>query len=152
MLFIMISLWQLISFLGSLIITTFATISLSAMLAKFLVNLKTIEVNKRYLVCGSHLIYYRQITQLKLNEKAGVLQIAYKSGKSIRKFKLERDLFPTNARKEHKIIANKQQKFDKVTQKIMQAAQAYSSQGVASTGLNLTKAPAEGAAGSLVGA
>lgn len=70
----------------------------------------------RYLVCSQQIIYYRNVTKLELNAQQGILQIYSTRGQPM---VLERAHFPTNARKPHKIAANQQAKFDKVTQKIV---------------------------------
>jgi len=71
----------------------------------------------RYFICGDTIIYYRRINKLSLSETAGVLDMDWGSRKS---FRLERERFPTNARKPAKIAKNKNAKFTKVAGKIIE--------------------------------
>ena len=77
---------------------------------------KTLSVGPRYLVCGDHIVYYANVTQLQLSEAEGVLSLQTSGGKP---FVIEREKFPTNARKANKVAANKAAKFNKVTAKII---------------------------------
>lgn len=70
----------------------------------------------RYLICGNTIFYYKDITKMTLNSNLGLL-IIYSEGREI--FRLEKDLFPTNARKTDKIINNKKNKFKKISEKII---------------------------------
>ena len=76
----------------------------------------TLALGPRYLVCGDDIVYYANVTQLTLLEAQGALKLKTASGKS---FSIEREKFPTNARKTHKIAANKAAKFNKVTARII---------------------------------
>jgi hypothetical protein len=70
----------------------------------------------RYLLCGEDIVYYANVKQLTLTTAQGELRLVSANGKS---FVLERDKFPTNARKADKISRNKSAKFDKVSAKII---------------------------------
>lgn len=77
---------------------------------------RTIKVDSRYLICGKTIVYYKNINRIVLNKHLGVL-LLYSGDNLI--FKLEKELFPTNARKPDKIINNKNKKFEKVSDKII---------------------------------
>lgn len=77
---------------------------------------RTIKLNSRYLICGKTIIYYKNITKIILNKNLGLL-LLYSGDNLV--FKLEKELFPTNARKPDKIINNKNKKFEKVSDKII---------------------------------
>ena len=82
----------------------------------FLGRSGTLALGPRYLVCGEDIVYYANVTQLTLSEAQGSLKLKTASGKS---FSIERAKFPTNARKAHKIAANKAAKFNKVSARII---------------------------------
>lgn len=75
----------------------------------------------RFFIADDSIIYYAAVAAVRMNQSAGTMQIAYKYDKDARfsVFRLERDKFPTNARKDFKIIANKQAKFDRVSQLLL---------------------------------
>lgn len=77
---------------------------------------RNIYLTSRYLICGNTIFYYQNINKISLNSNSGTLHI-YSDGKEI--FKLEKELFPTNARKTDKIANNKNNKFKKVSDKII---------------------------------
>jgi len=70
----------------------------------------------RYLLCGQTIVYYANVKRLTLSRGTGTLRVQSNNGQS---FVLERDKFPTNARKADKIKKNKAAKFDKVADKII---------------------------------
>jgi hypothetical protein len=70
----------------------------------------------RYLLCGQTIVYYANVKRLTLSRGTGTLRVQSNNGQS---FVLERDKFPTNARKADKIQKNKAAKFDKVADKII---------------------------------
>ena len=80
-------------------------------------SVKKIYVGPRYLVCGNQIVYYANVTKLTLDEAAGVLSLQSANGKL---FRIERERFPTNARKKDKIAINKAAKFSKVTARIVE--------------------------------
>lgn len=71
----------------------------------------------RYLICGKDIIYFSNVCRLKRFATMGLLQIDTDQNKTLI---IKRENFPTNARKNHKIQLNKQKKFDKVSEKIIQ--------------------------------
>lgn len=70
----------------------------------------------RYLLCGTAIVYYGNVKRLTLSAAQGKLRLECLNGKT---FVLERDKFPTGARKANKISKNKAAKFDKVSAKIV---------------------------------
>ena len=77
---------------------------------------RTLCVGPRYLICGDEIVYYANVTQVKLSEAAGSPSLQTASGKTLL---IERGKFPTNARKANKIAANQAAKFNKVSAKIV---------------------------------
>jgi hypothetical protein len=77
---------------------------------------KMLYVGPRYLICGPKIVYFSNVTSMALEESAGTLRLV--SGKA-GNFLLERDRFPTGARKADKIKVNKALKFDKVSAKLI---------------------------------
>ena len=76
---------------------------------------KQIYLGRRYVVCGRTIVYYRNVRKMAL--RPGVLTLQWGDKQS---FTLEETRFPTNARKDHKIKANKAAKFRKVSGKIIE--------------------------------
>lgn len=93
---------------------------------------KKIFLGPRYLICGSNIVYYNNVVRLALDEAAGNLLLVTAANQS---FTLERDKFPTNARKADKIVKNKAAKFDKVSQNLIGKV-LRASPGVQTTGIN----------------
>lgn len=77
---------------------------------------RTLQLGPRYLLCGQQIIYYGNVKSVVLSRAAGTLRVYAHNGQA---FVLERDNFPTNARKAEKIKINKAAKFDKVAEKII---------------------------------
>lgn len=77
---------------------------------------KHLLLGPRYLLCGQTIVYYGNVKRLTLSRATGTLRVQAHNGKT---FLLEREKFPTNARKADKIQKNKAAKFDKVADKIM---------------------------------
>jgi len=77
---------------------------------------RVISLSPRYLICGNSIFYYKNIDKLVLNQHGGILLI-YSKGKLV--FRLESELFITNARKIDKIQNNKNNKFKKIADKII---------------------------------
>mgnify|MGYP003598379892 FL=1 len=71
----------------------------------------------RYLLCGKAIVYYANVKHLSLSRTSGTLRVQSNNGQS---FVLERDKFPTAARKAAKKKKNKAAKFDKVADKIIE--------------------------------
>lgn len=94
-------------------VAVFATI---VALVAFFARGRALAVGPRYLICGDEIVYYANVTQMALNESAGLLELTLANGK---RFTLEREKFPTGARKAHKIAANQAAKFNKVSARIV---------------------------------
>lgn len=77
---------------------------------------RTLQLGPRYLLCGQQIVYYGNVESVALSRVAGTLRVYAHNGQV---FVLERDKFPTNARKAEKIRINKAAKFDKVVEKII---------------------------------
>lgn len=91
---------------------------------------RQLELYPRYLLCGSQVVYFQSVKEARLMAESGELVLTYDNGRGLRQFKLERDRFPTGARKEHKILANKDKKFRKVAGKIIAAVQQQAPEAV----------------------
>ena len=74
-------------------------------------------VGMRYLICGNTVVYYGNVRKMVLTHGKGN-ELALHWGKNS-VFTLERERFPTNARKAEKIQKNKAAKFDKVSNGII---------------------------------
>ncbi|MBK9441486.1 MAG: hypothetical protein IPN53_09295 [Comamonadaceae bacterium] len=77
---------------------------------------RLLHLGPRYLLCGKTIVYYANVLCLTLSSSQGVLRVQSANGQT---FVLERDKFPTGARKTDKIAKNKAAKFDKVSGKII---------------------------------
>ena len=84
---------------------------------------RQLQLGPRYLLCGNAILYYGNVKRLALSPAQGKLRLECVNGKS---FVLERDKFPTGARKAAKISKNKAAKFDKVSAKIIDKVRAAS--------------------------
>ena len=84
---------------------------------------KWLYLGPRYLLCGTDIVYYANVTKLVLSEMNGTLNLHSANGKA---FTLERGKFPTNARKPDKVKRNKEAKFAKVSAKIIEKVQKLS--------------------------
>lgn len=81
----------------------------------------------RYLLCGNSIVYFGNVKQMDLSSAQGKLRLECKNGTS---FVLERDKFPTGARKADKIKKNKAAKFEKVSSKIMERVRTATTNAV----------------------
>ncbi|MDP1610517.1 MAG: hypothetical protein Q8M11_05635 [Sulfuritalea sp.] len=88
---------------------------------------KMLYVGPRYLICGDRIVYFSNVDALALDESAGQLRL---DSVGARPFVLEREKFPTNARKAHKIVANRARKFDKVSARLIEKVLKASPQAV----------------------
>ena len=92
---------------------------------------KKILVGPRYAICGQSLVYYNNVVEMSLDEGAGILRLVSANQKP---FVLERDKFPTGARKKDKIARNKAEKFAKVSRnligKVLHAAPHVRTSGI----------------------
>lgn len=78
---------------------------------------RTLQLGPRYLLCGQQIVYYGNVKSALLSRAKGTLRVQAHNGQV---FVLERDKFPTSARKAEKIRINKAAKFDKVADKIIE--------------------------------
>jgi hypothetical protein len=95
----------------------FGLVALIVPVLAYLGGGRTLAVGPRYFICGRQIIYYANVTKLKLSESEGVLKLQTANGNQ---FMIERERFPTNARKKDKVAANKAAKFNKVTARIIE--------------------------------
>lgn len=77
---------------------------------------KKLFVGPRYLLCGSEIVYFANVDRVDRDEIAGTLRLSVADGRS---FVLERDKFPSNARKEDKIRRNQAAKFAKAAEQVV---------------------------------
>jgi hypothetical protein len=84
---------------------------------------KAICLSPRYLLCGSTVLYYRNVDKIVLDDSKGKLTMFWGGKNSLN---IERDKFPTGARKTPKIAANKAAKFNKISGKIIEKVKAAS--------------------------
>lgn len=85
-------------------------------LAIWLTVPRQLALGPRYLVCGEVIVYYGNVDQVVIDRQAGKLTLVSAGN---RRFAIERERFPTNARKTAKIAANKEAKFAKVAEKLI---------------------------------
>lgn len=78
---------------------------------------RQLQLGPRYLLCGKSIVYYANVKRVVQSTAKGSLQLQSANGQM---FVLERDKFPTGARKADKIAKNKAAKFDKVSAKIIE--------------------------------
>ena len=91
-----------------------------ALLALFVTSRK-ILLGSRYLICGGDIIYYANVQRIDRDNVAGRLSLSLPDAVP---FTLEREKFPTNARKADKIRRNRDAKFAKVADRIVLHVQA----------------------------
>ena len=77
---------------------------------------RKIILSPRYIVCGNTVMHFRNIRIMDIQAAQGRLKLVTASGQMLT---LEREKFPTKARKAHKIEANQQAKFCKVADKLI---------------------------------
>lgn len=92
-----------------------------AFLVVLLTPSRKILVGPRYLLCGSEIVYFANIDRVDRDEVDGTLRLG---GSDSLSFVLERDKFPSNARKEDKIRRNRAAKFAKVADRIVAQVRA----------------------------
>ncbi|HIJ80899.1 MAG TPA: hypothetical protein HPP76_04240 [Desulfuromonadales bacterium] len=78
---------------------------------------KPLVIGSRYLILGERIVYYRTITQARLDKEKQTLTITPHHGQP---FVIAAEKFPTGARKDFKIKANRTAKFDKVSGRILE--------------------------------
>ncbi len=77
---------------------------------------KGLVIAPRYLILGDSILYYSTVTKAQLDSQRQILTLISERGKRLT---IEAERFPTNARKEFKIKANRTAKFDKAVEKIL---------------------------------
>jgi hypothetical protein len=103
--------------LSTLFFSPFGCLLFLLPLMAYLTRPKLLYIGPRYLICGETIVYFGNINAVTLDAAAGQLCL---SPANARRFMLERDKFPTSARKAHKVKVNQAAKFDKVTAKLIQ--------------------------------
>ncbi|WP_119967165.1 hypothetical protein [Simplicispira lacusdiani] len=93
-----------------------AALWLVPLLARFTAS-RYLQLGPRYLLCGDTIVYYGNVRRMVLSRTRGTLALSGAEGLLLR---LERDKFPTNARKPDKITKNKAAKFEKVSSRIIE--------------------------------
>jgi len=107
--------WAAVFFAGALTAFRLPPLAIGLLIASlvlFFTSTKKIFVGPRYLICGQTIVYYNNVVRMTLEEGSGVLSLVTAANQT---FVLERDKFPTNARKADKIKKNKASKFAKVS-------------------------------------
>ncbi len=89
----------------------------------YLTRSRLLKLGPRYLLCGDRIIYYANVKEANLSEAEGTLTLITRRGEP---FKIEREKFPTSARKPHKIAINKTAKFNKVSARIIEKVGKFS--------------------------
>lgn len=79
---------------------------------------------ERYFMVNSNYIHYLGINKIEKDDKKGRLVVKYFIGDKKEGVVIKREKFPTNARKDFKIEANRRAKFEKVSEKIISYAKA----------------------------
>ncbi len=82
---------------------------------------KQILIGPRYLICGPHILYFANISRVERDNVAGRLIL---SNGDAMPLIIDREKFPTGARKSDKIKRNRQAKFAKVADRIIMQVQA----------------------------
>jgi hypothetical protein len=88
----------------------------------YLGGVRIMSLGPRYLICGDHILYYANVTEINVSEAEGILRIRT-GGKS--EFEIDRARFLTSARKKE-AAANKAADFNKVTAMIVERARLLS--------------------------
>ena len=89
----------------------------------YLGGVRTMSLGPRYLICGDHILYYANVTEINLSEAEGVLRI--KTGaKSL--FEIDRNRFLTDTRNAQKAAANKAADFNTVVSMIVEKVRRLS--------------------------
>lgn len=77
---------------------------------------RKILLGPRYLLCGGEIVYFANIDRVDRDDIAGTLRLTGADGRG---FVLERDKFPSAARKTDKIRRNQAAKFAKVAEQVV---------------------------------
>lgn len=78
-------------------------------------------IGPRYLICGREIVYFANVQRVDRDDVAGFLSLTPVEGAP---FVLNREKFPTNARKADKIKRNRAAKFAKVAERVISHVQA----------------------------
>lgn len=78
---------------------------------------KTVMVGPRYLICGTRIVYFANVSRVDLDHDQGNLRLTSLDGSTL---SLERSKFPSNARKADKIQRNQAAKFAKVAKNLIE--------------------------------
>ncbi|MCE1181742.1 MAG: hypothetical protein LWW81_05465 [Rhodocyclales bacterium] len=73
-------------------------------------------IGPRYLICGREIVYFANVQRVDRDDVAGFLSLTPAEGAP---FVLNREKFPTNARKADKIKRNRAAKFAKVAERLI---------------------------------
>lgn len=110
----------LLSLAAALIVAFFAlpvgAVALLLPLIAYFGTARKLSLGTRYLLCGNSIVYYANVARLTLSEAQGTLRVESRNGQV---FVLDREKFPTGARKSDKVARNKAAKFGKVAGKIV---------------------------------
>ncbi len=81
---------------------------------------QVLRVGPRYLLCGPEVVYFGQVARVEVHRHQGTLKLHLPAGRT---WVLERERFPTNARKAPKVAANKEKKFHSLVEKLVAKVQ-----------------------------
>ena len=112
-----------VALLATALVFPFGAVLLLVPLVAWFSVPRQLLLGPRYLLCGNAIVYFGNVKRMTLARAQGKLRLECTNGRS---FVLERDKFPTGARKADKIAKNKAKKFDKVSAKIMEKVRAAS--------------------------
>ncbi len=99
------------------ILIPLAIVLFVAGLIALLARSKKLMVGARYLICGERIVYFANVVRVERNDAHGHLSLVSANGNRV---DIERDKFPTNARKTDKIRRNKAAKFVKVANHLVE--------------------------------
>lgn len=88
---------------------------------------KNLVIAPRYLIVGETIIYFSTVSKALVDRQKQILTLISDKGKRV---VIEAERFPTNARKDFKIKANKTAKFDKVVAKVLQRLQGVTPESI----------------------
>jgi hypothetical protein len=106
-----------IAALATLLFFPFGGLLLLLPLIAWLSRPKLLYVGPRYLICGDKIVYFGNVNAIALDQASGKLSLTPAKAE---RFTLERDKFPTSARKASKIKTNQATKFEKLSAKLIQ--------------------------------
>jgi len=118
-----------IAALATVLFFPFGGLLLLLPLIAYLSRPKLLYVGPRYLICGDKIVYFGNVNAMALDNSSGTLSL---TPANAHRFTLERDKFPTSARKANKIKTNQAAKFEKVSAKLIQKVLKASPQVVLS--------------------